>query len=192
MSICLFNIFEVKYLLNLSFIGVAEEAQPSKQCPRKYGMWADSTDCGRFVQCADGIVYPNQCAPGLAFSDIRGICDWPENVGTCSTDKLVGFECPPLQDLLPQNVPIELLKTLRQFQLHVQTRHPFPDDCAQFYVCTFGQPRRIPRLLRCEYGRVFNSVSGECDEAQNVPGCERYYEAEEENNFVASEGNQLA
>lgn len=155
-------------------------------------MFADATDCGKFIQCADGIAYPNACAPGLAFSEKRGICDWPENVGTCSTDELVGFVCPPIAELLPTHAPTALLRTLRQFQMHVQTRHPHATDCAQFYVCVFGMPRRIPRQLRCEYGQVYNQEIGECDEPANVAGCEHYYDAEEENSAGAGNNNDLS
>ncbi len=38
-----------------------------------------------FYQCAGGITYVTQCAPGLVFNSVCTCCDWPANVPACST-----------------------------------------------------------------------------------------------------------
>jgi len=44
------------------------------------GMYADPTNCYRFVQCSGGTPYLRSCAPGTKYDPERKICDYPENV----------------------------------------------------------------------------------------------------------------
>lgn len=51
------------------------------------------------------------------------------------------------------------------------TRHAHPTDCRKFYVCIEG----VARPYGCSFGTVFNVDSLQCDEPENVSGCEKYY-----------------
>jgi len=175
-----------------------QPAQPTKNCPRKYGMFADEKDCAKFIHCADGFAFPTVCAPGLVFNPANGICDWPESVpdSSCSTEQIVGFKCPSVEELLigTNQVDLNYAKHMKEFNLHIQSRHPHPSDCARFYVCLYnGFSKRVPRELSCEFGLVYNADSGECDDPKNVATCENYYAEKNEDgtNGGAEDTNEL-
>lgn len=172
-----------------------QPAQPTKNCPRKYGMFSDPASCSRFIHCVDGQAFPTECAPSLVFNPKNGNCDWPENVpsSSCTTESILGFTCPSIDELIvATNQDISYAKHMKEFSLHVQSRHPHPSDCAKFYVCVYGHSKRVPRELSCEYGLVYNSESGECDEPKSVTGCENYYDKNEEGtNGAGEDTNEL-
>lgn len=117
----------------------------------------------KFIHCVDGQAFPTACAPSLVFNPKSGICDWAENVpsSSCTTESILGFTCPSINELLvATNQDVSYAKHMREFNLHVQSRHPHPTDCAKFYVCVYGVSKRVPRELSCEYGLVYNSESG--------------------------------
>ena len=137
----------------------------------------------QFIHCADGTAFPTSCAPGLVFNPTVGICDWAENVpsSSCTTESIVGFKCPSVEELiLGANQDLSYAKHMKEFSLHVQSRHPHPTDCAKFFVCVYGFSKRVPRELSCEYGLVYNDVTGECDDPKQVPGCTDYYDKNED------------
>lgn len=51
------------------------------------------------------------------------------------------------------------------------TRHAHPTDCRKFYVCIEG----VARPYGCSFGNVFNVETLQCDDPENVAGCEKYY-----------------
>jgi len=44
------------------------------------GIYADPSDCTKFIQCHGGRKYIRSCAPGLKFNPKSKACDWPQNV----------------------------------------------------------------------------------------------------------------
>ncbi|RWS07696.1 peritrophin-1-like protein [Dinothrombium tinctorium] len=147
--------------------------QPTEQCPRLYGMFRHDADCSKYKHCDNGIMFEGTCPEGLSFSEEYGVCDWTENVAGCAKPQKSNiFNCPAFN--------------AAQFTLVGNPRFPDPEDCRKFYVCivTFHDTTysMIPRHLACEEGRVFNSKKNECDEPENVVGCEKYYEVEKYGN----------
>lgn len=51
------------------------------------------------------------------------------------------------------------------------TRHAHPTDCRKFYVCIEG----VARPYGCSFGNVFNVETLQCDDPENVSGCQNYY-----------------
>jgi len=140
-----------------------QPAQPSLNCPRKNGYYADADPkiCNKFYYCVDGHYNAITCPDGLVFSNKTGTCAWPENAqkGGCSTGDLFDFECPKKDGELQAG----------------ELQHPRfadPKDCQYFYVCIDG---KTPRRNGCGTGTVFNEKSGKCDKPKNVPECKDWY-----------------
>ncbi|XP_064458995.1 protein obstructor-E-like [Ornithodoros turicata] len=144
-----------------------QEAQGQGNCPRRWGMYTHPTDCGKFITCVDGKSFDFNCPEGLAYNQERGVCDWPDLVERCDAEAFLNFRCPEPSQY--------------ELQDFVNPPYAHPSDCAKHYVCVatfYG--KRLPRLLSCDYGNVFNPNTRACDEPINVPGCENYYGAPEE------------
>jgi len=47
---------------------------------RDDGLYPDTEDCSKFIQCSNGQAYSKNCAVGLYFNDKLKVCDWPSNV----------------------------------------------------------------------------------------------------------------
>jgi len=139
----------------------------SDLCPRLNGLYAhpDPAVCTTFYTCVDGVAQEYHCSPGLWFDDYDGVCNWPtetERVG-CSNDHQVtgsGFKCP--------SSPVD--NTGLTSDPH--PKYPDPEDCAKFYICLNGIS---PRAQGCEVGLVYNTITEQCDAAENVPECKDYY-----------------
>lgn len=145
-----------------------QPAQPSKDCPRQNGYYphADETNCDTFYYCASGIANKLTCPTSLVFSLKTGNCVWPEAAGrtNCASETVLNFTCPKVD-------------------LDTAVAHPRyadPHDCQFFYVCINGN---IPRHNGCSFGKVFNSVTKNCDSPQEVPECADYYTEYFENYF---------
>ncbi|XP_013421191.1 chitotriosidase-1, partial [Lingula anatina] len=44
------------------------------------GLFPDPKDPTKYYSCANGIMYSQQCPPGLVFNPVTKTCDWPQNV----------------------------------------------------------------------------------------------------------------
>jgi hypothetical protein len=55
------------------------------------------------------------------------------------------------------------------------SRHAHPDDCRKYYICLEGTAREYG----CPIGTVFKigdaDGTGNCEDPEDVPGCEDYY-----------------
>ncbi|XP_043209741.1 protein obstructor-E-like [Amphibalanus amphitrite] len=140
-----------------------QEAQPTGDCPRQNGYYADPdpTNCGTFIHCVDGVSNRVECPSGLVFSLQMGTCQWPDQAGRtgCSSAEVLAFECPGAGDPRLAGVPADL-------PLH--PRYADPADCQFFFSCLDGV---VPRRHGCEQGRVFNDETKQCDKPENVPEC---------------------
>jgi len=93
----------------------------------------------------------------LAYDNEQRVCVWADLVERCDQSEVSdGFVCPD-----PTEVD----------QPGHYTRHAHPTDCRKFYVCIEG----VARPYGCSFGTVFNVDSLQCDEPENVSGCEKYY-----------------
>jgi len=134
-----------------------EPPQSTEFCPRLYGIFADESDCRVFWSCWGGEAKKYECSPGLAFDETNRVCTWADKVDRCQKKEVAeGFSC-------PESAVAESAGTY--------TRHGHPEDCRKFFVCIEG----TPRMYGCELGVVFNLETLNCDDPENVPGCEDYY-----------------
>jgi len=126
-------------------------------CPRLYGIFADPSNCRIFYSCWNGEASKYECPPGLAYDSDQRVCVWADHVDRCDQSEISdGFVCP---DLTETDQPGHY------------TRHAHPTDCRKFYVCI----ESVARPYGCSLGTVFNVESLQCDDPENVPGCEKYY-----------------
>jgi len=126
-------------------------------CPKLYGLFSDNANCRIFYSCWNGEASKYECPPGLAYDSEQHVCVWADLVERCNQSEVSdGFVCPD-----PTEVD----------QPGQYTRHAHPADCRKFYVCIEG----VARPYGCSFGTVFNVDSLQCDEPENVSGCEKYY-----------------
>ncbi|KFM71245.1 Peritrophin-1, partial [Stegodyphus mimosarum] len=140
-----------------------QEARPTKNCPRRFGLFPHETDCTKFWNCVDGTATEVQCPPGLTYNDERATCDWADLVkSSCKTEDLLGFTCPE--------------PTAYDLQDGVYSRYPHPSNCQLHFTCIKGEDGiRRPRMLSCTEGLVFDPAKGTCSRPDEVPGCEDFY-----------------
>lgn len=130
-------------------------------CPRLYGIFPDEQKCDTFWNCWNGEASKYQCSPGLAYDRDARVCMWADQVPECKVDEVAnGFNCPAAGDVTNTG----------SF-----SRHAHPDDCRKYYVCLEGTAREYG----CPIGTVFKIGDGEgtgnCEDPEDVPGCEDYY-----------------
>jgi len=126
-------------------------------CPRLYGIYSKKDNCRVFYSCWNGEASRYECPPGLAYDSEQRVCVWADLVERCDQFEVAeGFVCPDPSDV---------------DQPGLYSRHAHPTDCRKFYVCIEG----TARPYGCSLGTVFNVDSLQCDEPENVPGCENYY-----------------
>ena len=49
-------------------------------CSDPNGLYAHSTDCQKYYQCAHGTPYEYSCPSSLLWNNDLKVCDWPANV----------------------------------------------------------------------------------------------------------------
>ncbi|RWS31524.1 hypothetical protein B4U80_01676 [Leptotrombidium deliense] len=126
-------------------------------CPRLYGIFPHPSNCRIFYSCWNGEASKYECPPGLAYDAEQRVCVWADLVDRCDQLEVAeGFVCPD-----PTEVD----------QPGHYTRHAHPTDCRKFYVCIDS----TARPYGCSFGTVFNVDTLQCDDPENVPGCEKYY-----------------
>ncbi|XP_059482084.1 protein obstructor-E [Neocloeon triangulifer] len=134
--------------------------QPSGDCPHQFGyfrMGADATQCGQFMNCADGRGYVFDCPEGLAFDSTTLQCNWPDLVAECDAEGFLGFTCPE-----------EKVSSLGPAGFSASRYFRSPDnDCTKYFICENNRPR----MYRCGVGRAFNEFINTCDGPENVTGC---------------------
>lgn len=143
--------------ISLKLLTHTEPPISTPNCPRLYGIFAHPTNCRVFYSCWNGDGSKYECPPGLAYDNNQRVCVWADLVDTCDQLEVAeGFVCPD-----PSEVD----------QPGHYTRHAHPTDCRKFYVCIEG----VARPYGCSFGNVFNVESLQCDDPENVAGCEKYY-----------------
>lgn len=139
--------------------GPRTKLQPTKateKCPHQFGYYplGDSSNCGKFKNCAGGIAFEFKCPEGLAYNMESYRCDWPDQVPSCNAEAYLGFKCPQIQ------------KSPELGDAEIRT-YPSPHDCQHYYICIKDQPR----LLNCGEDRAFNQEISACDGVENVTSC---------------------
>jgi len=133
--------------------------QSTEECPHQFGYFrlGDSTNCGQFMNCADGRGYTFDCPDGLAFNQETYRCDWPDQVADCDAEKFLGFSCPPEPKVAG----------LGQGEIRF---YRSPNSCQKYFVCLEGRPR----MYNCGEGNAFNDLINGCDGAENVTNCDSF------------------
>lgn len=140
-----------------------QEPYVTPHCPHKFGLFPheDPKNCSYFWMCVDGQPKSLTCQPGLAFNPKTGTCQWPNLVKTCKIHRHIsyGFRC-------PKETPLHL-------QVFAQApRYPHPTDCNKYFICLYSFE---VRMMACPKGKVYNSVTLQCDKPSNVPECVGFY-----------------
>ncbi|KAF5277348.1 hypothetical protein FQA39_LY06161 [Lamprigera yunnana] len=151
------------YLHNVD-CGDRTEIEPpisTPHCSRLYGIFSDEKKCDVFWSCWNGESSRYQCPPGLAYDRDDRVCKWSDQVPECKAEEVGGgFACP---------APGEITNS------GTFSRHAHPDDCRKYYICLEG----VPREYGCPIGTVFKigdaDGTGNCEDPEDVPGCEDYY-----------------
>ncbi|XP_044597367.1 protein obstructor-E-like [Cotesia glomerata] len=131
-------------------------------CARLYGIFPDEKKCDVFWNCWNGEASRYQCSPGLAYDREARVCMWADQVPECRNDEVAGgFSCPAAGEVAGASGSF--------------SRHAHPEDCRKYYICLEG----IAREYGCPVGTVFKigdtDGSGNCEDPEDVPGCEDYY-----------------
>jgi hypothetical protein len=99
--------------------------------------------------------YP-PCLHGLIFNEVRGVCDYADNLTTSNS----GFLCNFFFIFLENNCPGG----------HNHGEHiGHTEICSLFYRCVWG--RLFP--MNCPDGTAFNSQLSICDYPEKVPNCKK-------------------
>lgn len=72
--------------------GTSLKKSKEPKCPEDFqGITKHPTDCKKFLNCANGLTFIQDCAPGTLFNPTIGNCDFPYNVDCSSneTDEIV-------------------------------------------------------------------------------------------------------
>ncbi|XP_063840607.1 protein obstructor-E-like [Scylla paramamosain] len=136
--------------------------QPTELCLHQWGYFGsgDSSQCGFFFNCVNGVAYKQNCPNGLAFSSATYRCEWPEESPDCDAAAFLGFSCPPVTG----NV-----------LLSGYTQHRSQRDCREYFICVNGNPR----VHYCQLGLVYEEATRQCVDPDLVQGCQGYYSPEE-------------
>lgn len=132
-------------------------------CSRLYGIFADEQKCDVFWNCWNGEASRYQCSPGLAYDRESRVCMWADQVPECRNEEVAnGYNCPAAS--------ADTVTSTGSF-----SRHAHPEDCRKYYICMEGTPREYG----CPIGTVFKigdaDGTGNCEDPEDVPGCEDYY-----------------
>ncbi|XP_031332039.1 uncharacterized protein LOC116162542 [Photinus pyralis] len=131
------------------------------KCPKDVvGLHPHPTDCSKFLNCANGQTFIQDCGPGTVFNPNLKVCDFPYNVD-CETHE----EYRPDIDVRNEQKGAE---STREETLicppNAYGLYPYPHVCFKFISCVDGETT----ILACPKGLVFNIATRECDYTYNV------------------------
>ncbi|GFY63344.1 putative chitinase 10 [Trichonephila inaurata madagascariensis] len=110
------------------------------------------SDCRKYYNCHNGVLYPHICQSGLHFNSKLQACDYPDKAG-CETEKPRGKGGLGDSSDGCQNVRTD--KTVLV---------PHPNDCSRYFMCDSG----FSYLKACPAGLHFNPALQSCDYPSNV------------------------
>jgi len=127
----------------------------SPGCAYQFGIYEKAPGCHTsYIKCAYGVPYETQCEPGLAYEDKNHACNWPDLLlDFCNPEQVVGFRCP--DTVAPDTLA---------YKFWPYPRFAIPGECNRLITCVNG----YPRLITCEYGKVFDEHSLTCLEPEEV------------------------
>lgn len=136
----------------------------SIKCPSgASGLYPHPYDCTKFLQCANGATYIQDCGPGTGFDSIHKVCDYKEKVNCASGNS----------GEVSKSVSTYGKHEANEFEDHsesvecpygVSGLYPHPHDCEKFLQCTNDQTY----VQSCGPGTGFDSVRLVCDYKEKV------------------------
>uniref|UniRef100_A0A6M2DWS2 Putative peritrophic membrane protein 4 holotrichia oblita n=1 Tax=Xenopsylla cheopis TaxID=163159 RepID=A0A6M2DWS2_XENCH len=153
-------------------LGQASVNALSLQCPQQDSvvdvLYANPDDCNSYYQCLNGSPVLLSCPNGLQWNDDVKLCDYPLSEG-CK-ESLPKSPRASSTDFIPDSI-IERCKRSPEGTMLAD-----PEDCANFYVCSFGEPYS----KSCDHGLLYHDSLKTCDWPENVDCCENGGETPED------------
>ncbi|XP_054713746.1 mucin-2-like, partial [Uloborus diversus] len=123
----------------------------SQTCPKMNGLFPHRDNCRKFLHCANGIPYINECHNNWEFDPVALRCSWPS--GRC------GSTTPQPSTLKPRTKSLKDFDCPKNFGVFRDE-----ENCTRFYHCSHG----IAFAKECPEGLAFNPKSQTCDWKKNV------------------------
>ncbi|GFR09421.1 peritrophin-1 [Trichonephila clavata] len=115
------------------------------------------SDCRKYYNCHNGILYPHICQSGLHFNSKLQACDYPDKAG-CETDY-------PKEKPRGKGGLGDSSDGCQNVRTDKTVLVPHPNDCSKFFMCDSG----FSYLKACPAGLHFNPALQSCDYPSNVP-----------------------
>ncbi|KAF5284904.1 hypothetical protein FQA39_LY16859 [Lamprigera yunnana] len=129
------------------------------QCPNgESGLFPHPWDCSKFLNCANGQAFVQDCGPGTVYNPNIKVCDYPNNVD-CSVDDSEDYTG-RIDVRIQPHEPSSSLKCPPQ----AKGIHPHPTICSKYVKCNYG----IAQVEECPQGLVYDPISNGCDYTYNV------------------------
>lgn len=130
----------------------------SPKCPQDFaGLLPHPTECAKFLNCAGGRTYIQDCGPGTVFNPQISTCDYPYNVDCAATSQTTQTDHGNSEYISGQVSNLECPNGFTGF-------YPHPAKCSLYLNCNNGQGE----VLQCETGKYYNHVTQKCDWVSNV------------------------
>jgi len=128
----------------------------------------DPTVCDKYLACDKGRAFEMPCPAPLKFDIKVGTCvreaELSEESRHCDEEneylEIDGFSCPGVEAIGPQGL------------LQAHPIYPHPTSCRHYFTCYFGKD---PHKFGCSEGNVFNSLTQQCKEPEEVAECACWY-----------------
>ncbi|KAF5286934.1 hypothetical protein FQR65_LT12393 [Abscondita terminalis] len=123
------------------------------QCPLDaVGLYPHPWDCAKFLNCANGQTFIQDCGPGTHFNPETLVCDFPHNVKCKSEDYGTG-------NIDVRTQPLDLT-----CPLHAEGVYPHPNFCSKYVNCYRGRTE----IKECPRGLMYDATGNGCDTAFKV------------------------
>ncbi|XP_073838025.1 peritrophin-1-like, partial [Musca autumnalis] len=134
--------------------------------PGASGLYPHPYDCTKFLQCANGITYIQDCGPGTGFDSAMKVCDYKEKIH-CVAGSSWGMSHSVESYGQHGVTEYEVAAEHVQCPPGVSGLHPHPQDCGKFLQCSNGQTF----IQDCGPGTGFDSLRLVCDYKEKVQCC---------------------
>ena len=155
---------------------VPHQFKQNIKCPADFvGLLPHPSICAKFLNCANGQTFIQDCGPGTVFNPRLKVCDYPYRVKCADTSHVVSQNTLP--DPIVQNINDQLGEfSTNQNQYESKSNLyikcptdftgllPYPQICSMFLNCIDGQTI----IQKCSPGRLFNPHLKVCDYSENV------------------------
>lgn len=128
------------------------------------GLHPHPHDCTKFLQCANGQTYIQDCGPGTAFDRTNQICDFKHKVNCASSSSASSSKSEKSYGEHAVNVGQTTKSRNVECPHGVSGLYAHPYDCEKFLQCSNGETF----IQNCGPGTGFDSVRLVCDYKEKV------------------------